>query len=51
VEKCECGHEFGDVTRNRELSALVYLRDTPEAIGEIYPALMGSRCDWMQPRE
>jgi acetone carboxylase gamma subunit len=51
IVKCECGHEFGDVTRNWKLCSLVYVRDTPEAIGEIYPTMMGSQCDWMQLRE
>jgi acetone carboxylase gamma subunit len=35
--KCDCGHEFGAYTENWKLSALVYVRDTEEAIQELYP--------------
>jgi acetone carboxylase gamma subunit len=51
VVKCDCGHEFGEVTRNWKLSALVYVRDTEEKINEIYPPKMGCHPDWMQLRE
>lgn len=35
--KCTCGHEFGPYTENWKLAALVFVRDTPEKLAELYP--------------
>jgi acetone carboxylase gamma subunit len=51
VVRCTCGHEFGDYKVNWKLSALIFVRNTPELIGEIYPELMGSDPSWMELRE
>ena len=51
VTKCICGHEFGDYRENWKLSALIFVRDTPEKMHEIYPKMMGSDPDWMELRE
>lgn len=37
IVKCDCGHEFGDYTRNWKLAALILVRDTEELLEEIYP--------------
>jgi acetone carboxylase, gamma subunit len=49
--KCECGHEFCEVTSNWKLSALVHVRDTEAKIAELYPPMMGSDPEWMNLRE
>ncbi len=51
VTKCSCGHEFGDYRKNWKLEALVYVRDTPEAMQEVYPALMAPDTTWQVYRE
>ena len=51
VVKCDCGHEFGDYKRNWKLEALVYVRDTEEAMREIYPPLMHADPRWIVLRE
>jgi len=51
VAKCWCGHEFGDYRENWKLSALIFVRDTPEKMDEIYPAMMSSDPEWMELRE
>jgi len=37
VVKCDCGQEFGDYHVNWKLSALIFVRNTPELLQEIYP--------------
>jgi acetone carboxylase gamma subunit len=49
--RCECGYDFGDYRRNWKLEALISVRNTAEAIEEIYPRLMGCDPDWMELRE
>lgn len=51
VVKCDCGHEFCEVERNWKLEALVHLRDTAEALRELYPAPMHCDPEWMNLRE
>jgi acetone carboxylase gamma subunit len=51
VVKCACGHELGDHRVNWKLSALIHVRNTVEAIAEIYPGLMGCDPEWMELRE
>lgn len=51
IVKCDCGHEFCEVSTNWKLNALVYVRDTQEKINEIYPEKMGCHPDWMNIRE
>ncbi|MGP1614698.1 MAG: acetone carboxylase subunit gamma [Pollutimonas bauzanensis] len=51
VNKCSCGHEFCDYRQNWKLEAVVYVRDTPEAMREIYPSLMAPDTDWQVYRE
>jgi len=51
VIKCDCGHEFCDYRQNWKLEATIYVRDTPEAMLEIYPSLMAPDTDWQVYRE
>ena len=37
IVKCDCGHEFGDWRKNWKLSALIFVRDSPETMEEVYP--------------
>lgn len=41
IVKCDCGHEFGDYRVNWKIYANIYVRDTKEALEEIYP---GHQC-------
>ena len=51
VTKCDCGHEFGDYRDNWKLEASVFVRDTDEALREIYPAMMHCDPEWTVLRE
>lgn len=51
VTKCSCGHEFGDYSENWKMNALVYVRDTPEKMAEVYPQLMAPDTGWQVYRE
>ena len=37
---CDCGHEFCDYRENWKLHAAIHVRDTEEAMTEVYPKLM-----------
>jgi acetone carboxylase gamma subunit len=49
--KCDCGHEFCDYTENWKLESLINVRDTPEALVEIYPEKMHGDPAWNVLRE
>jgi acetone carboxylase gamma subunit len=49
--KCDCGHEFCDPAENWKLEALVNVRDSDEALREIYPAKMHGDPAWNHLRE
>ncbi len=51
VTKCDCGHEFCDYQENWKLHANVYVRDTEEAMVEVYPKLMAPDTQWQVYRE
>lgn len=51
VTRCECGHSFGDYRRNWKLSAAVIVRDSEEALREIYPNSDLPDPAWMELRE
>ncbi len=51
VTKCRCGHEFCDYHQNWKLDALIYVRDNPEAMKEVYPELMAPDTEWQVYRE
>ena len=49
--RCDCGEEFGDYRSNWKRHSRVYLRDSDEAMEEIYPRLMHADPSWMVLRE
>ncbi|CAM5329948.1 Acetone carboxylase gamma subunit [Thauera mechernichensis] len=51
VTQCDCGHVFGDYRENWKLNAAVYVRDTEEAMTEVYPRLMAPDTQWQVYRE
>ena len=51
IVKCDCGYEFAPYTENWKLEALVYVRDSEEELGEIYPEKMRGDPAWNVLRE
>jgi acetone carboxylase gamma subunit len=51
IVKCRCGHEFCDWRVNWKLEALVHVRETAEALGEIYRGREQPDPAWIQLRE
>lgn len=51
VTKCGCGHVFGDYRQNWKLDSFVYVRETPEAMAEVYPTHMAPDTKWQVYRE
>jgi len=51
VTQCDCGHVFCDYRENWKLHANVYVRDTDEAMAEVYPHLMAPDTQWQVYRE
>jgi acetone carboxylase gamma subunit len=49
--KCDCGHRFCDYRENWKLNAIVYVRDSKDAMNEIYPGLMSPDTAWQVYRE
>jgi acetone carboxylase, gamma subunit len=48
---CDCGYEFCDHRENWKLEALVNVRETVDALREIYPDKMHGHPDWNHLRE
>ena len=51
VTRCECGHSFGDYRKNWKLNAAINVRNTEEALREIYPNSDLPDPQWMEIRE
>jgi acetone carboxylase, gamma subunit len=51
VIKCDCGHEFCDYRENWKLEALINVRDSEDALREIYPEKMSGDPEWNHLRE
>jgi acetone carboxylase gamma subunit len=49
--RCDCGHDFCGHNRNWKMDALVYVRETEEALLEIYPKMAGPDPQLQQIRE
>ena len=49
--KCDCGHSFGDYRENWKLNAVVYVRESKDAMNDIYPDLMSPDTNWQVYRE
>jgi acetone carboxylase gamma subunit len=51
VIQCECGHVFCDWNQNWKLHAGLYVRESEEAMAEVYPKLMAPDTAWQVYRE
>jgi N-methylhydantoinase B len=51
VIRCECGHDFCDHHRNWKLEAAIRVRDTDEAMQEVYPRMAHGDPEWVVLRE
>jgi acetone carboxylase gamma subunit len=51
IVKCRCGHEYGDYRVNWKISALIYVRDTDDALREVYRGSERPDPAWVQIRE
>ena len=51
VNQCDCGHVFCDYRENWKLHANIHVRDTEEAMTEVYPKLMAPDTQWQVYRE
>jgi N-methylhydantoinase B/oxoprolinase/acetone carboxylase alpha subunit/acetone carboxylase gamma subunit len=49
--RCDCGHDFCGPERNWKMEAVVYVRDTVEAMREVYPKMAHADPEWMELRE
>lgn len=49
--QCSCGHEFCEPEENWKLHANIYVRDTKEAMEEVYPNLLAPDTQWQVYRE
>ena len=46
IVKCDCGYEFGDYRKNWKTKCRVRVRDTSDALEELYPKYMSSDPAW-----
>lgn len=51
IVKCDCGYEFGDYQQNWKHQSRVYVRDTVDALREMYRPYEHSDPAWMELRE
>ena len=51
VIRCDCGHDLCRHDRNWKLDAAVFVRDTVEAMREVFPKLAHADPEWMELRE
>jgi acetone carboxylase gamma subunit len=51
VIRCDCGHDLCRHDHNWKLDALVFVRDTVEAMREVYPKFAHADPEWMELRE
>lgn len=51
IVKCRCGQEFGDYRVNWKLSSLIHVRDSVEALDQVYRGTQQPDPSWVQIRE
>nr|WP_175799634.1 acetone carboxylase subunit gamma [Burkholderia anthina] len=51
VTQCDCGHVFCNYRENWKLHANVFVRESDEAMDEVYPRLMAPDTQWQVYRE
>jgi N-methylhydantoinase B len=51
VIRSEAGHDFCRADQNWKMSAVIFVRDSDELLGEVYPKLAHCDPEWMELRE
>jgi N-methylhydantoinase B/oxoprolinase/acetone carboxylase alpha subunit/acetone carboxylase gamma subunit len=51
VTRCDCGHDLCGATENWKLDAVVNVRDTVEAMREVFPKMAHADPEWQELRE
>jgi acetone carboxylase gamma subunit len=51
VIRSEAGHDFCRADQNWKMSAVIFVRDSDELLGEVYPRLAHCDPEWMELRE
>ena len=51
VTRCDCGHDFCGPDRNWKMDAVVNVRDSVEALREVFPQMAHCDPEWMELRE
>jgi acetone carboxylase gamma subunit len=51
IVKCDCGHEFGDYRVNWKLHSSIHVRDSEDALREVYRGREQPDPTWVQIRE
>jgi N-methylhydantoinase B/acetone carboxylase alpha subunit len=51
VVRSEAGHDFCRADQNWKMSAVIFVRDSDELLGEVYPTLAHCDPEWMELRE
>jgi acetone carboxylase gamma subunit len=51
VVRCDCGHDFCPPSRNWKMEAALYIRDTVDAMREVYPRMAHAAPQWCELRE
>jgi N-methylhydantoinase B/acetone carboxylase alpha subunit len=51
VIRSDAGHDFCGADRNWKMSAVIFVRDSDELLGEVYPNLAHCDPEWMELRE
>jgi N-methylhydantoinase B/oxoprolinase/acetone carboxylase alpha subunit/acetone carboxylase gamma subunit len=51
VTRCDCEHDFCGATENWKLDAAVYVRDSVEAMREVFPQMSHADPEWQELRE
>jgi len=51
VVRCDCGHDFCSPSRNWKMEAALFVRDSVEAMREVYPQMAHADPEWCELRE
>jgi N-methylhydantoinase B/oxoprolinase/acetone carboxylase alpha subunit/acetone carboxylase gamma subunit len=51
VIRCDCGHEFCSYEENWKMHASIHVRDSVEAMREVFPKMAHADPEWMELRE
>ena len=51
VTRCDCGHDFCPPERNWKMHAAIHVRDSEDAMREVFPKMAHADPEWMELRE